>query len=183
MADASIFPERRRMSPKLSIALVLAVAFAAVSIARDARADDACRTTSDCPDDEHCISEVCRRLPLVDIPQRYGEQIAIADIIAVATLGTGAIFSGPIVHLIHHRPLTALASFGVRVGGIALGAGSGVLLALAMPPAAFEGSGCASCPASPDYLPQMFVGMLIGAGVGWIVSSILDATFLGHSRR
>ena len=138
--------------------------------------------SSECPDEEFCIERVCNVPVTRPRPQSYGIQIAIADTVAVATLGMGSVFSGPIVHLAHGRYATAVASFFMRAGSIAIGAGSGVLLALALPPAAYNGLGCESCPPSPDYLPQMFVGLLIGAGVGWIVASVVDAVFLAHAR-
>jgi hypothetical protein len=140
-----------------------------------------CATTRDCRGDDHCIDGACRPIDWVaPKPRSYGRDVAIADFIAVATLGTFSVFSGPIVHLVHRRPAMAAASFGLRVFGIALSAGSGVLVALALPPQAFNGQGCMGCPPSPNYLPQMFAGMLVGAGVGWIVASILDATLLAR---
>ena len=114
------------------------------------------------------------------IAHDYSRDVIIADLVTVASLGTLAPFSGPLIHLLHHRPATAVASFGLRVGGIALGAGSGALVAMALPPANFEGEGCFRCPPSPNYLPQMFQGMLVGAAVGWIVAVVFDAKFLAH---
>jgi len=141
---------------------------------------DACATTSDCTLGAHCIENVCRGLADVPQPKPYGTQIVLADLAAAATLGTGSIFSGPIVHLAHNRPATALASFGLRVGGIALSAGTGALIAFALPPMNFNGLGCMSCPPSPNYLPQAFGGLMIGASVGWIVASVIDAVFLAR---
>ncbi len=152
-------------------------------VAHAAKQGDACGTSNECEQrDDYCIDNVCRPIRWKPPRRPYGGEIVISDVAAIATLGTFSVFSGPIVHLIHRRPLTALASFGLRVGGIALGAGSGALIALALPPLAYNGQGCMNCPPSPNYLPQMFVGFLVGAGLGWIVSSILDATFLAHPR-
>lgn len=165
-------------------ALMAILIMFATPLARAANRGDACETSNECKDgDDHCIDGICRPIRWEQPLRPYGRDIVIGDLAAIATLGTFSIFSGPIVHLIHRRPLTALGSFGLRVGGIALSAGSGVLFALALPPAAFNGLGCANCPPSPNYLPQMFIGLLVGAGIGWIVSSIIDATFLTHPRR
>ncbi len=139
-----------------------------------------CETTNDCRGGSHCIESVCQTLGDVPKARPYGLQIVLADVAAAGTLGTFSIFSGPIVHLAHNRPETALASFGLRVFGIALSAGTGVLASLAIPPLNFNGQGCMNCAPSPNYLPQMFGGMLVGAGIGWIVASVIDAVFLAH---
>ena len=143
----------------------------------------ACDTTSECSEGAYCIAGGCRSIAearTVDVAKPYGMQVLVADAIAVGTLGTGALFSGPIVHLAHHRPLTALESFGLRVFGISLSAGTGVLVSLAVPAQNFSTLGCFNCGASPNYLPQMFAGMMIGAGIGWLVSSMIDAFVLAR---
>jgi hypothetical protein len=143
---------------------------------------ESCETTSDCRVGSHCIESVCRTLGDVPRARPYGLQIVLADVAAAGTLGTFSVFSGPIVHLAHNRPQTALASFGLRVGGIALSAATGVAIAFALPPMSFNALGCMDCGPSPNYLPQAFGGMLIGAGIGWIVASVIDAVFLAHPR-
>jgi hypothetical protein len=143
----------------------------------------ACDTSNDCGASAHCIAGACRSIEEAQAPitvKPYGAQILLADGIAAGMLGTGALFSGPIVHLAHKRPVTALESFGLRVFGISLSAGTGVLVAMALPAQSFEGEGCMRCGPSPNLLPQMFAGMMIGAGIGWIVSSVIDAVFLAR---
>ena len=142
----------------------------------------ACDTSNECASGAYCIAGACHSIEEAhaqSLTKPYGAQILIADGVAAAMLGTGALFSGPIVHLAHKRPLVALESFGLRVFGIALSAGTGVLVAMAVPAQNFEGMGC-MCPPSPNLLPQMFAGMMIGAGIGWIVSSVIDAVFLAR---
>lgn len=141
-----------------------------------------CDTSNECASGAYCIAGACRSIEEAhaqSVTKPYGAQILIADGVAAAMLGTGAVFSGPIVHLAHKRPLVALESFGLRVFGISLSAGTGVLVAMALPAQNFEGMGC-MCPPSPNLLPQMFAGMMIGAGIGWIVSSVIDAVFLAR---
>jgi hypothetical protein len=168
------------MRPRRVFASVLLWSFAA-----HAEPHAACVISSDCDLGDYCIEGECRSVPLATEETKresYGGQIVAADLVAVLTLGMGSVLSGPIVHLAHKRWATAAASFGLRTFGIALSGASGVLFSLALPPAAYNALGCAMCPPSPDYLPQMFVGLLIGAGVGWIVASVIDAVFLAHTR-
>jgi hypothetical protein len=143
----------------------------------------ACDTSNECSANAYCIAGTCRSIEEAQAPKvtkPYGAQILLADGVAAAMLGTGALFSGPIVHLAHKRPITALESFGLRVFGISLSAGTGVLVAMAVPAQNFNGQGCSGCAPSPNLLPQMFAGMMVGAGIGWIVSSVIDAVFLAR---
>jgi len=143
----------------------------------------ACDTSNECARGAYCIAGACHSTEDARSPKEtkpYGAQIVLADGVAAGMLGTGALFSGPIVHLAHHRPIVALESFALRVFGISFSAGSGVLVAMAVPPQNFNGQGCANCAPSPNLLPQMFAGMMIGAGIGWIVSSVIDAVFLAR---
>src|SRR4051812_17191745 len=91
-----------------------------------------CDTSNECAAGAYCIARECRSLgeARAHDAKPYGLQILLADGVAAGMLGTGALFSGPIVHLAHGRPVTALESFGLRVFGISLSAGSGVLVSL-----------------------------------------------------
>src|SRR5947209_6536306 len=140
----------------------LLVAAALVALPATAHAQSvSCDTSNECRAGAYCIARECRTVGEARARDNkpYGLQIVLADGIAAGMLGTGALFSGPIVHLAHNRPVTALESFGLRVFGISLSAGTGVLVSLAVPAQNFNGLGCANCGPSPNYLPQMFAGM------------------------
>ena len=158
--------------------LVAAAVLVAPAVARAQ-----CETSNECASGAYCIAGECQSIEEARAPKLakpYGAQIVMADGAAVATLGMFSLFSGPIVHLVHRRPITAMESFGLRVFGISLSAATGVLVGMALPAQAFNGEGCAKCAPSPNLLPQMFAGMMIGAGIGWIVSSVIDAVFLAR---
>jgi hypothetical protein len=107
----------------------------------------------------------------------YWYQIVIADVVS----GPAFPFVSPIIHLVHRRPLTALVSLGLRLGAVGGGLLTGLGIAVALPPQAFEATGALGG-ASPDYLPQMFVGMLVGAATGVVAATIFDAAYLARPR-
>jgi hypothetical protein len=80
---------------------------------------------------------------------------------AVVTGASVGFLGAPIVHAVHRRPLTALASFGLRAGVVGLGALGGYATG-------------ESAHATSD-LP-----IYIGMGVGYFIAAIVDAAAFGH---
>lgn len=119
---------------------------------------------------------VARRAP----PTRsYAAQTLLVDLAATAIMAGGllaeepvvggigggvALLGGPVVHLIHRRPMTALGDFFIRAGV----AGAGALSAYA---AVTVGEGVDRNPAGP---------MIIGASVGYVIALIIDAYALAE---
>jgi hypothetical protein len=123
-------------------------------------------------------------------PTWYGGQTLAVDLAALA-LGAGArlvvgdgswrafpymlggaayLFGGPIVHGLHGQGGRAAGSFGMRIALPAFGALAGVAVHHNRQPGD-----------PPDWFPREAVdGFLIGAGVGAVVASAVDAIFLAR---
>lgn len=132
-------------------------------------------------------------------PVWYGWQTLAADGASAALLGTGAAWAGsgssgngtaapvllvgglggvalggPIVHLAHGHPLRALADLGLRVSAVTLGGFVGGEIVAA----STARSGCQNN--DVGCLPQTLGGVALGALVGTVAASAIDAAVLSY---
>lgn len=118
-------------------------------------------------------------------PVRYGEQVAIVDLITggiaiglfaadteAKWVGAGAFVLGaPLVHAVHGQLPQTFAGMGIRVMTPGLGCVSGAITGLIVAPGS-EREG--------NMLEGLEVGCKVGAIGGMVLASVLDAAFLAR---
>ncbi len=142
-----------------------------------------------------CTAGSARADPPRDDTRAYGWQILVADTSVAATatwvtavvaavpslegtyafyapmlsIGLLALFTGPVVHLLHKRYLTALGSLGMRFGWIV-----GVAATIGIP---------IDFVIRPNNLNDMFFeGPCIGAAMGFLAATTVDSFVLARAR-
>lgn len=114
--------------------------------------------------------------PAVVAPVTYRAPLLLVDLLGAGLIGLGAgldspeaavtgasvgMLGAPVVHAIHRRPLTALASFGLRAGIVGLGALGGYATG------------------ESAHVRDVDVAIYVGMGVGYFIAAIVDAAALG----